>query len=89
MNYYLILTAFFICILIFLISHLLWIWRVRRHGKNVMPIFWERLVFLLVILFASTRFFPLVAEDFALWLVLFYLIFLGIHTSFIYKRFQK
>ncbi len=86
-NFYEILIACVVCIFIFFISHAVWLWNHKK--KETMPVFWERIFLALLGLYVFSRISPEKQENFAIWLVIFYLLFLFAHTWIIYHKMSQ
>jgi hypothetical protein len=78
-------TAGVSCTLLFTGSHLWWQWR-QRKGKKDLPLFWERPLIALALLFAASGLTTWDMQEFTIELLSFYLVFLGIHTVLMARR---
>ncbi|NUM33686.1 MAG: hypothetical protein HUU50_04045 [Candidatus Brocadiae bacterium] len=85
-NFYEILIACVACLLVFSISHFLWLWRSKKKKIASMPVFWERIFFALIVVYIASQISPENHETFSLWVVFFYLVFLFCHTWFICRK---
>ncbi len=83
-----ILVALGCCILVFGSSHFVWCWRKKKHGDAAIPIFWERLPAILILLVVVSKTTGWPADEFALWMVSGYLVCLILYTWYLYRKYH-